>query len=255
MLFDSHAHYNDEKFDGDRFTLLDKMKENGIGYIVNAADSMASIDKILPLCGRYDFLYAGVGVHPEEAGNLSEADIDKLKEFARHEKVVAIGEIGLDYHYDDVPKEVQQYWFDRQLTLAEEINLPVIIHDREAHFDCIDILKKHDIKRIGGVMHCYSGSCEMAEEIMTLGMFFGFGGTVTFKNAKKVQRAAEHIPIERILLETDSPYLAPEPHRGEKNSSLLMHCVAEKIAEIKGISVEEVERITTENAKRLYRIG
>ena len=255
MLFDSHAHYNDTQFDGDRFEILDKMRENGIGYIVNAADSMESIDKILPLCEKYDFMYASVGVHPEEVDTLTDADMQKLKDFSKHKKVCAIGEIGLDYHYNDVPKDVQKYWFDRQLYLAEEVNLPVIIHDREAHMDCLDILKKHDIQRIGGVMHCYSGSAELARDIMALGMYFGFGGTVTFKNAKKVQEAASKIPIDRILLETDCPYLAPEPYRGPKNSSLLMHYVAEQIAKIKGMTVGEVEEITTENAKRLYRIG
>ncbi|MBR4723856.1 MAG: TatD family hydrolase [Clostridia bacterium] len=254
MLFDSHAHYNDKKFDEDRFEILDSMRKNGIGYIVNAADSMESIDKILPLCQKYDFMYAAVGVHPEEAGGLSEEDMQLLKKFSGHNKVCAIGEIGLDYHYDDVPKDVQKYWFDRQLTLAEEVNLPVIIHDREAHSDCIDILKKHDIKRIGGVMHCYSGSGEMAKDIFALGMYFGFGGTVTFKNAKKVQRAAAEVPLERIVIETDCPYLAPEPHRGERNSSLLIHYVAEKLAEIKGITKDEVEEVTFRNAKLLYRI-
>ena len=255
MLFDSHAHYNDSRFDGDRFDLLDKMEENGIGYIVNAADSMRSIEKIFPLCEKYSFLYASVGVHPEEVADLCEENMERLKELSQHKKVVAIGEIGLDYHYDDVPKDIQKKWFARQLTLAEEVNLPVIIHDRDAHRDCLDILAKHDIKRTGGVMHCYSGSAEMAKEVLELGMYFGFGGTLTFKNAKKTQKAAEEIPIERILLETDCPYLAPEPYRGTKNSSLLMHFVAEKLAQIKGISVSEVERITTENAKRFYRIG
>lgn len=254
MLFDSHAHYNDRQFDLDRFEILDSMGKSGIGYIVNAADSMESINKILPLCEKYDFMYAAVGVHPEEVGALSDEDIEKLREFSKYKKVCAIGEIGLDYHYDDVPKDVQKYWFDRQLTLAEEVNLPVIIHDREAHEDCINILKKHDIKRIGGVMHCYSGSSEMAKDILSLGMYFGFGGTLTFKNAKKVQKAAEEIPLDKILLETDCPYLAPEPHRGERNSSLLMHYVAEKLAEIKNISVVEAEEVTCENAKRLYRI-
>lgn len=252
MLFDSHAHYNDSRFDEDRYELLDKMQENGIGYIVNAADSMRSIDKILPLCERYDFLYAAVGVHPEEVAELDEADMEKLRELSRYEKVVAIGEIGLDYYYDNVGKDIQKKWLDRQLTLAEEVGLPVIIHDRDAHRDCLDILAKHDIK---GVMHCYSGSAEMAKEVLEMGMYFGFGGTLTFKNAKKTQKAAEEIPIERILLETDCPYLAPEPYRGTKNSSLLMHFVAEKLAEIKGISISEVERKTTENAKKFYGIG
>jgi len=254
MLFDSHAHYNDSQFDGDRLEILDSMEANGIGYIVNAADSMESIEKILPLTEKYRFIYAAVGVHPEECQNLTDADIEKLKEFAKHKKVCAIGEIGLDYHYDDVEKTIQQKWFDRQLSLAEDVNLPVIIHDREAHADCIDILKRHDIKRIGGVLHCYSGSPEMAKELLPTGIYFGFGGTLTFKNAKKVRLSAEAIPIDRILLETDCPYLAPEQVRGKRNSSLFMHYVAEKLAEIKGISVSEVEKITTENAKRLYRI-
>ena len=254
MLFDSHAHYNDSQFDGDRFEILDSMEENGIGYIVNAADSMESIEKILPLTEKYRFIYAAVGVHPEECENLTDADIEKLKEFAKHKKVCAIGEIGLDYHYDDVEKTIQQKWFDRQISLAEDVNLPVIIHDREAHADCIEIIKKHDIKRIGGVLHCYSGSPEMAKELLPTGIYFGFGGTLTFKNAKKVRLSAEAIPIDRILLETDCPYLAPEQVRGKRNSSLFMHYVAEKLAEIKGISVSEVEKITTENAKRLYRI-
>ncbi|MBQ6907721.1 MAG: TatD family hydrolase [Clostridia bacterium] len=254
MLFDSHAHYNDSQFDGDRFEILDAMEKNGIGYIVNAADSMESIEKILPLAEKYRFIYAAVGVHPEECENLTEADIEKLKEFAKHKKVCAIGEIGLDYHYDDVERTIQQKWFDRQLSLAEDVNLPVIIHDREAHADCIEIIKKHDIKRIGGVLHCYSGSPEMAKELLPTGIYFGVGGTLTFKNAKKVRLSAEAIPIDRILLETDCPYLAPEQVRGKRNSSLFMHYVAEKLAEIKGISVSEVEKITTENAKRLYRI-
>ena len=254
MLFDSHAHYNDSRFDDDRFEILDSMQKNGIGYIVNAADSMKSIEKILPLTEKYSFIYAAVGVHPEECKNLTETDIGRIKEFSKHKKVCAIGEIGLDYHYDDVPREVQKKWFDRQLSLAEEVNLPVIIHDRVAHADCIEILKKYDIKRIGGVLHCYSGSPEMAKELLPTGIYFGFGGTLTFKNAKKVRLSAEAIPIDRILLETDCPYLAPEEVRGKRNSSLFMHYVAEKLAEIKGISVKEVEEITTENAKKLYRI-
>lgn len=254
MLFDSHAHYNDNRFEDDRFELLDSMTENGIGYIVNVADSMESLDNILPLTERYPFVYASVGVHPEEVGELTETDMERLKMLAALEKVVAIGEIGLDYYYDDVAKDVQKYWFDRQLTLAEEVGLPVIIHDRDAHGDCIDILSRHNINAIGGIMHCYSGSAEMAQELLPQGFYFGFGGTLTFKNAKKVRLAAEAIPIERILLETDCPYLAPEGFRGQRNSSLYMHLVAEKLAEIKGLSVADVERITTDNAKKIYKI-
>jgi len=254
MLFDSHAHYNDSQFDEDRFEILDKMNEFGISYVMNVADSMESINKILPLTEKYPFLFASVGVHPEEVGDLTEQDMQKLVNYSKLNKIKAIGEIGLDYHYDDVGRDKQKFWFERQLELAKEVKLPVIIHDRDAHQDCIEILKKHNIKNIGGVMHCYSGSSEMAKELLDMGMYFGFGGTVTFKNAKKVQKAAEVVPIERILLETDCPYLAPEPHRGTRNSSLLMHFVAEKIAEIKGIDVLEVEKITLENAKRFYRI-
>ncbi|MBR4173072.1 MAG: TatD family hydrolase [Clostridia bacterium] len=254
MLFDSHAHYNDKKFDTDRFELLESMQKNGVEYIMNVADSMKSIDEILALTEKYPFIYASVGVHPEEVAELTEADMERLKEYAKLKKVRAIGEIGLDYYYDDVGRELQKKWFDRQLSLAEEVNLPVIIHDRDAHGDCVEILKKHDIKRIGCVMHCYSGSAEMAKELLPMGVYFGFGGTLTFKNAKKVQLAAEFVPIDRILLETDCPYLAPEPLRGTKNSSLLLHYVAEKLADIKGISVAEVEKITAENAKKMYKI-
>ena len=254
MLFDSHSHYNDSKFDEDRDEILKTLPDSGIEYIVNAADSMQSLKKIIPLAEKYPYIYASVGVHPEETGNLTEADMDTLLRLSKHEKVCAIGEIGLDYYYEDPGRDVQKKWFDRQLSLAEEADLPVIIHDRDAHSDCIDILKGHNIKKIGGVMHCYSASAEMAPEFMSLGMYFGFGGTLTFKNAKKVQKAAYEIPIERILLETDCPYLAPEPLRGRRNDSRLIHYVAEKLAEIKGITVDEVAKITSENAKRLYRL-
>ena len=191
MLFDSHAHYNDKKFNTDRFELLESMQKNGVEYIMNVADSMKSIDEILALTEKYPFIYASVGVHPEEVAELTEADMERLKEYAKLKKVRAIGEIGLDYYHDDVGRELQKKWFDRQLSLAEEVNLPVIIHDRDAHGDCVEILKKHDIKRIGCVMHCYSGSAEMAKELLPMGVYFGFGGTLTFKNAKKVQLAAD----------------------------------------------------------------
>lgn len=254
MLFDSHAHYNDSAFDDNRHELLSKMQDNGVGYILNAADSMKSVEKILDLSDKYSFLYASVGVHPEEVGGLSEADMEKLKRAAEHKKVRAVGEIGLDYHYDDVPKELQKKWFARQIDLAHELGLPVIIHDRDAHSDCLEILRKRHAEQVGGVMHCYSGSAEMAREVLDLGFYLGFGGTLTFKNAKKVQKAAATVPIERIVLETDCPYLAPEPYRGTQNSSLLMHFVAEKLAEIKGISPQDVEEITCRNARNLYRI-
>ncbi len=254
MLFDSHAHYNDRAFDGDRDEILSKMHENGIEYIINAADSMESVGEIIKLAEKYPFVYASAGVHPENVQNLTEADMEKLKTYAKHEKVRAIGEIGLDYHYDDVPKDVQKKWFARQIDLAREVKLPVIVHDREAHADTLEILRAHHAADVGGVLHCYSGSAEMVREVLDLGFYLGFGGTLTFKNAKKVHASAAAAPIERIVLETDCPYLAPEPHRGTRNSSLLMHYVAERLAEIKGISVGEVEEITQSNAKKLYGI-
>lgn len=254
MLFDSHAHYNDRAFDGDRDEILSKMRENGIEYIMNAADSMESVGEIIKLAEKYPFVYASAGVHPENVQNLTEADMEKLKTYAKHEKVRAIGEIGLDYHYDDVPKDVQKKWFARQIDLAREVKLPMIVHDREAHADTLEILRAHHAEDVGGVLHCYSGSAEMVREVLDLGFYLGFGGTLTFKNAKKVHASAAAAPIERIVLETDCPYLAPEPHRGTRNSSLLMHYVAERLAEIKGISVGEVEEITQSNAKKLYGI-
>lgn len=254
MLFDSHAHYNDRAFDGDRDELLSSMPANGVGYIMNAADSIPSIEPILALAEKYPFVYAAVGVHPEETLNLTDADTDILKSAAANLKVRAVGEIGLDYHYDDVPKDIQKKWFSRQLALARELRLPVIIHDRDAHADTLDILRSENARDIGGVMHCYSGSAEMAREVLELGFYLGFGGTLTFKNANKVRKAAEYVPLDRIVLETDCPYLAPDPHRGSRNSSLLMHFTAERLAEIKGVSLEEVERITLNNAKKLYNI-
>lgn len=254
MLFDSHAHYNDSKFDNDRFSVLDMMQENNVGYIMNISDSMSSIKKVLEIAEKYPFVYASVGVHPEETENLTESDMDALKEFAKHEKVKAIGEIGLDYYWDDVERAVQKKWFAYQIELAKTVNLPVVIHDRDAHGDCMDILKANDVKKVGGIFHCYSGSVEMAREILDLGMYIAFGGTLTFKNAKKVHEVAKYVPIDRVVIETDCPYLAPEPNRGKRNSSLYIHYVAERLAQIKGISAEEAERITCENAKNVYRI-
>lgn len=254
MLFDSHAHYNDRAFDGDRDELLSSMPANGVGYIMNVADSIPSIEPILALAEKYPFVYAAVGVHPEETLNLTDADTDILKSAAANPKVRAVGEIGLDYHYDDVPKDIQKKWFSRQLALARELRLPVIIHDRDAHADTLDILRSENARDIGGVMHCYSGSAETAREVLELGFYLGFGGTLTFKNANKVRKAAEYVPLDRIVLETDCPYLAPDPHRGSRNSSLLMHFTAERLAEIKGVTLEEVERITLNNAKKLYNI-
>ena len=254
MLFDSHAHYNDKQFDSDRDELLSSMKKNGVGMIMNAADSIKSVEKVLEIAEKYPFVYASVGVHPENVGNMTDGDLGYLEEISAHEKVKAIGEFGLDYYYDDVERDVQKYWFGQQLELAEKLNLPVIIHDRDAHADCMEILKRFDMKKMGGVIHCYSGSDQMAKELVSMGMYLGFGGVVTFKNAKKVRKALEVVPMENILIETDCPYLAPEPHRGERNNSILMHFTAEKIAEIKGVTKEEVEMQSYKNALKLYNI-
>lgn len=254
MLFDSHAHYNDAQFDTDRDNIIDYVNKNGVGMIMNVADSIKSVEKVLDIAEKYPFVYASVGVHPEEVGNLTESDMDYLEKMSEHKKVKAIGEIGLDYYYDDIERDVQKHWFYRQIELAEKVGLPIIVHDRDAHGDCMGILKSFDMKKIGGVMHCFSGSAEMASELVEMGMYIGFGGVVTFKNAKKVRKALETVPLDKILIETDCPYLAPEPHRGMRNNSELMHFTAEKIAEIKDVSKAEVEQATFENAMRLYGI-
>lgn len=252
MIFDSHAHYNDSKFNEDREEILSQMPENNIGYIMNAADSMKSCEKIKSLCEKFPFMYMSVGVHPENAGDMTDADIDKLREYAKYEKVKAIGEIGLDYYYDDVERTVQKKWFCRQIELAGELDLPIIVHDREAHGDTLEILRKYPGVR--GVLHCFSGSPEMAQDILKLGMYIAFGGTLTFKNARRVREVLEVVPLDRILVETDCPYLAPEPNRGKRNSSLYIPHILEVMAEIKGISPKEAEEITLNNAKKCFGI-
>lgn len=254
MLFDSHAHYDDARFDIDRYDVLDKMPHNNVGLIMNACAAMTDIDRILEMCNRYDFMYGAVGVHPSDCEGLTEADMDRLKRESEHNKIKAIGEIGLDYYYDDVPRDVQKKWFSRQIELAREVKLPIIVHDREAHQDTLDIMRNSGARDAGGVLHCFSGSCDMARDVLDLGFYIAFGGTLTFKNARRAVEAAEYVPIDRILIETDSPYLAPVPERGKRNDSTLVKYVAEKLAEIKGLEVGEVERITFENAKKCFNI-
>lgn len=255
MLFDTHAHYDDERFSEDVYDVLDSMRANNVGYILNSCSDVSEIPYILALCERYPFMYASVGVHPHNAEHMTDSDIDKLREYSTHKKVAAIGEIGLDYYYDNSPRDVQKYWFGRQIDLARELKLPVIIHDRDAHSDTLEILKAHNVQETGGVFHCYSGSAEMAKEILGLGMYIAFGGSLTFKKSIKPVQAAAVVPDDRIVIETDCPYLAPEPMRGKRNSSLLLHYVAEKLAEIRGVGVEDIERITLENGKRLFSIA
>ena len=236
MIFDTHAHYDDEQFDADREELLSGMKAGGVGMIVDAAATVASWDKILELTEKYPFLYGSVGVHPDEVGDLNEENFARMSELADRKKIVAIGEIGLDYYWDKEGHDLQKYWFIRQLELAGEKKLPVMIHSREAAADTMEIMKKYG-KDLNGVIHCYSYSPEMAQEY-----------------AKKLKETVKEIPLESIVLETDCPYLAPEPFRGKRNCSLYISYVAEKIAELKGISAEEVIRQTEENAKQLYQI-
>lgn len=254
MLFDSHAHYNDEKFNGDRDELLSSMQENNVGLILNSCSSLYEVEDIFALCEKYPFIYASVGVHPHEAAELTETDMEKIKEYAKHPKAVAIGEIGLDYFYDFSPRDIQKKWFARQVDIARELKMPVVIHDRDAHKDCMDILRSHKVRDVGGVFHCYAGSVEMAKEILDWGMYIAFGGSLTFKKSVKPVEVAKYVPLDRIVTETDSPYLTPEPHRGKRNSSLYIHYVAEKLAHIKGLDVSEIENATFENAKRCFGI-
>lgn len=255
MLFDSHAHYNDERFNDDRDEILSSMSENNVGLILNSCSSLDEIDDIFAICKKYSFVYASVGIHPHEAENVTEKDMDRLIEYSKQPFVKAIGEIGLDYYYDFSPRETQQKWFAHQVDIARELNMPVVIHDRDAHKDTMDILRTHNIKEIGGVFHCYAGSVEMAREILDWGMYIAFGGTLTFKKSVRPVEVAKYVPLDRIVIETDSPYLTPEPNRGKRNSSLYIHYVAEKLAEIKGLSVDEIEQATFENAKKCFNIG
>ncbi|MBQ3470939.1 MAG: TatD family hydrolase [Clostridia bacterium] len=254
MLFDSHAHYNDERFDEDRFELLSQMRENNVGLIMNSCSSLDEIPLIFEICEKFPFVYASAGIHPHEVENIKESDMETLKEYTKNPKVKAIGEIGLDYYYDFSPRETQKKWFARQVDVARELNLPVIIHDRDAHKDSMDILRDHKVSEVGGVFHCYAGSVEMAREILDWGMYIAFGGSLTFKNSVRPVEVAKYVPLDRILIETDSPYLTPVPHRGKRNSSLYIHYVAEKLAEVRGVSVEEIEAATFENAKKCFRI-
>lgn len=254
MIFESHAHYEDERFNEDRKELLESFQEKGIGYVVNVASSLSTVDKTIALTKEYDFIYGTVGVHPEECAQLQESHIEHLKELCQLPKIVAVGEIGLDYYWNEPEPEVQKKWFKRQLELAREVKLPVIIHSRDAAKDTLDIMKEHKAEEIGGVIHCFSYPVEIAREFVKMGFYIGVGGVVTFKNGKKLKEVVEDTPLDRILLETDCPYMAPVPHRGERNSSLNLVYVAEEIARIKGVSYEEVVSVTRENAKRMYRI-
>ncbi len=251
MYFESHAHYDDERFDSDREKLLGELLPSlGIDYIVNSAADMKSSRYGIQLAEKYNYIYAAVGVHPHDTEKMKESDIEELKQLTRHPKIVAVGEIGLDYYYDNSPRDIQRYWFQKQLALSKEVNLPVIIHSRDAAQECFDIIEKSGVCK--GVIHCYSGSAQMALDYIDMGFLIGIGGVITFNNAKKLVEVAETIPLDRILIETDCPYLAPVPKRGERNDSGNLRYVVEKLAQIKHISPEEVANVTKKSAKNLF---
>ncbi|CCQ98211.1 metal-dependent DNase [[Clostridium] ultunense Esp] len=248
MLFDTHAHLNAEEFDQDREEVLRKAKEAGVDRILNIGYNRDSIPSSLQLAEKYDYIYSTVGWHPQDAHDFAERDLAWLGELTQHPKVVAIGEIGLDYYWDTSPREVQQKVFRAQIALAKERKLPIVIHDRDAHEDLLRILKEEKADEVGGIMHAFSGSIEMAKECIRLGFYISFGGPITFKNAVRPKEVAKMIPLEWILIETDSPYLTPHPYRGKRNESGYVRLVAEKLAELRGLTVEEIEEITYRNA-------
>lgn len=252
MLFDTHTHLDDEKFDKDRDELIASLKEQSVSLLVNIGADMKSSQQSVDLAEKYDFIYASVGVHPCDTKDLTDGDLKMLEKLAQHEKVVAIGEIGLDYYWDEPEREIQKEWFIKQLLLAKKLNMPYIVHDRDAHADTLEIIKKSGYTN--GVMHCFSGSVEMAQEVIKMGMYISLSGTVTFKNAKKAQEVAQSVPLDKLLIETDSPYLTPEPFRGKRNNSAYVRYTAEKIADIRGLSFEKLAHITMENGKRFYNI-
>lgn len=251
MIIDTHAHYDDEQFDPDRDELLKGMEAGEIGLIVDAGSTVASWGKIVKLTEEYPFMYGAIGVHPDEVGTLDEEQFARMSDLLALDKIIAVGEIGLDYYWDKEKHDIQKKWFIRQLELAREKNMPVIIHSREAAADTFEIMKEH-AAGMKAVIHCYSYSAEMAREYVKMGYYIGVGGVVTFKNAKKLKQVVEEIPLESIVLETDCPYLAPVPYRGKRNCSLYLPYVAEQIAEIKRTTVENVIQQTEKNSRALY---
>lgn len=250
-IFDTHAHYDDERFDEDRDALLQALPQKGVCRVVNCGVTLKSSKTTLALAHKYDYIYAAIGIHPEDCGDATESDYEALIELYSDPKVVAVGEIGLDYYWDTAPKDVQIQAFERQLILANKLDLPVIVHDREAHADTMMLLQKH---RPRGVLHCFSGSVETMQEAVKLGFYIGLGGAVTFKNAKKPLAVAAAVPLDRLLLETDCPYMAPVPFRGKRNDSSLIAYVAETIAAVRGMEPQVLIDQCRENAKRLFQL-
>lgn len=250
-IFDTHAHYDDLKFDEDRDELLEKLPENGVEYVINCGCDLKSCKKSIDICNSFNYFYCALGIHPSEINDESDSELKKIIELSSFKKCVAVGEIGLDYHYDFVPKEKQLIFFEKQLRFALEADLPVIVHDREAHEDTLNLLKKYRPK---GVLHCFSGSVEIAKEIIKLGMYIGLGGAVTFKNARKPLDVAKYLPDDRLLLETDCPYMTPVPNRGKRCTSDMIAFTAEKIAEVRNTDAQQLIDKANENAFRLFNI-
>lgn len=252
MIYETHTHFDDASFDSDRDEAIQKAVSAGVSAFINVASSMSTSKSSMELAHKYPFFRSSVGVHPEECAALSESDMDILAGYAEDEAVVAIGEIGLDYYWDEPERDIQKKWFCRQIELARKVNLPLIIHSRDAAADTYDILVSEKAKDVGGIMHCYSYSSQMADKFLDLGFYIGVGGVVTFKNGKKLREVVEHIPMERIVVETDSPYMAPVPNRGKRNTSEYLPYIIKEIAAIKGLTPEEVESVTYNNALKLF---
>jgi len=255
MLFDTHVHLNAQQFSEDLNEVIDRARMEGVQYMVVVGFDRPTIIKAMELIEEYDFIYASIGWHPVDAIDMRDEDLEWIEELARHPKVVAIGEMGLDYYWDKSPKEVQQEVFRKQIQLAKKVKLPIVIHNREATADIVTILKEESAAEVGGIMHCFSGSVEVAKECVEMNFYISLGGPVTFKNAKKPKEVAQEIPLNKLLIETDCPYLAPHPYRGKRNEPSYVKLVAEQIAELKGLSYEEVSQVTTENAKILFGIN
>ncbi|RIW29880.1 TatD family deoxyribonuclease [Bacillus salacetis] len=255
MLFDTHVHLNAEQFDEDLEEVIGRAQDEGVRNMVVVGFDRPTINKAMELVERYDFLYAAIGWHPVDAIDMTDDDLKWIEELSAHQKVVAIGETGLDYHWDKSPKDVQQEAFRKQIRLAKKVKLPIVIHNREATQDIIDILQEEDAKEVGGIMHCFSGSPETARVCLEMNFLISLGGPVTFKNAKKPKEVAEEVPLDKLLIETDCPYLAPHPYRGKRNEPSYVKLVAEQIAELKGITLDEVAQSTTQNAKKIFGIN
>ena len=255
MIFESHAHYDDEVFDDDRDELLSSMPEQGVSHIVNVAASLRSLTDIKKMMEKYSHVYGAFGIHPDEIGDLNEEIFEQIKALCQHEKTVAVGEIGLDYYWDKEKHNLQKKWFERQMELARAEQMPFIIHSRDAAADTLDMAKGLKAGEIGGIVHCFSYGKDIAREYLNMGLYIGIGGVITFKNAKKLKEVVAYAPLEQLLLETDCPYLAPAPYRGKRNTSLLIPYIAEEIAQIKGISYEEVVQVTHENAMKVFALN